>query len=345
MKYGAGGTKCGTRRQWLAIAGVLCLATALAAGVACGDDDDSGPDELTSVTLMLDWTPNTNHAGIYLAQANGWYEEEGIDLTIVEPGQTGVDQVVAAGQAQFGIAVQESVIPARAQGIPIVSIAAIIQHNDSSFMSLEEDGIERPADLAGKTYAGFGGVLETALLSYLVACDGGDPDSIEYVEVGNANYLALLEDDRADFVWIFEGWDGVRVREIEQKPISTLKFRDYLDCIPDWYTPVIITSEDMIAEQPDVVRAFMAATARGYEAAGEDPEASADALLAGAPELEEELVRAAAAYYVGKYVDEGREWGLQDEEIWTEFVAFLHQAGLIEEEIDVEAAYTNEFLP
>jgi ABC-type nitrate/sulfonate/bicarbonate transport system substrate-binding protein len=314
------------------------------AGIACGDDDD-GPDELTSVTLMLDWTPNTNHAGIYLAQANGWYEEEGIDLTIVEPGQTGVDQVVAAGQAQFGIAVQESVIPARAQGIPIVSIAAIIQHNDSSFMSLEEDGIERPADLAGKTYAGFGGVLETALLSQLVECDGGDPDTIEYVEVGNANYLALLEDDRADFVWIFEGWDGVRAREIEEKPISTLKFKDHLDCIPDWYTPVIITSEEMIAEQPDVIRAFMAATARGYEAAGEDPEASADALLAGAPELEEELVRAAAAYYVGKYVDEGREWGLQDEDIWTEFVAFLLEAGLIEEEIDVEAAYTNEFLP
>jgi ABC-type nitrate/sulfonate/bicarbonate transport system substrate-binding protein len=322
---------------------VVALAATVTLAAACGDDDDGG--ELEPVTLMLDWTPNMNHAGIYLAKANGWYEDEGIDLTIIEPGQTGVDQVVASGEAEFGISVQENVIPARAQGIPIVSIAAVVQHNDSSFMSLEEDGITQPKDLEGKTYAGFGGVLELALLEQLVSCDGGDPSTIEHVEVGNANYLALLEDDEADFVWIFEGWDGVRAREVEKKPIATLKFRDHFDCIPDWYTPVIITSESMIAENEETVRNFMAATARGYEAAGEDAEASADALLEGAPELDEPLVRAAAEYYVGKYVDDGRQWGLQDEAIWTEFVRFLLDAGLIEEQIDVAAAYTNDFIP
>jgi ABC-type nitrate/sulfonate/bicarbonate transport system substrate-binding protein len=345
MKHEAAGPRFETRGRAgrLLLVGALALAGVAAFGLAaCGDDDDG---DLTPVTLMLDWTPNTNHAGIYLAKANGWYEEEGIDLEIIEPGQTTVDQVVAAGQAEFGISIQESVVPARAQGIPIVSVAAIVQHNDSSFMSLESDGITRPKDLEGKTYAGYGGVLETALLDQLVECDGGDPATIEEVEVGNTNFLALLEDDRADFVWIFEGWDGVRAREIEKKPISTLKFRDHFDCIPDWYTPVIITSESMIADDPDTVRAFMAATARGYEEAGRDAEASADALLEGAPELDEPLVRAAAEYYVGKYVDEGRQWGLQDEAIWTGFVQFLLDAGLIDQEIDVADAYTNEFIP
>jgi ABC-type nitrate/sulfonate/bicarbonate transport system substrate-binding protein len=137
----------------------------------------------------------------------------------------------------------------------------------------------------------------------------------------------------------------VRAREVEEKPISTLKFRDHLDCIPDWYTPMIITSEDMIEEDPETVRAFLAATSRGYEEAGKDADASAEALLAGAPELDEELVRAAAEYHVGKYVDEGRQWGLQDGEIWDGFVTFLVDAGLIEEPIDIGAAYTNDFLP
>jgi len=328
---------------WVVALAALALALA---GAACGDDDDGGNGgELTKVTLMLDWTPNTNHAGIYIAKANGWYEDEGIDLEIIEPGQTGVAQVVAAGQAEFGISVQEAVIPARAEGIPIVSIAAIIQHNDSSFMSLASEGISRPRDLAGKTYGGYGGQLETALLSQLVACDGGDPATIRYVEVGNTNFLALLESNEFDFVWIFEGWDGVRAREVEKKEISTIRFRDHFDCIPDWYTPVIITSERMIEEQPEVVRAFMAATARGYEEAQKNAEASAEALLEGAPELDEALVRAAAAYHVGKYVDEGRQWGLQDEEIWEEFVTFLVDAGLIAEPIDIASAYTNEFLP
>ena len=342
--------KCGVRRRFPGGAIVFVLLAVAFVGIACGDDDDDGGsggsgEELKSVTLMLDWTPNTNHAGIYLAKENGWYEEEGLDVQIVEPAQAGVVQVVAAGQAQFGISVQENVIPARAEDIPVVSIAAIVQHNDSSFMSLEEDNINAPKDLEGKKYGGFGGALETALLDTLVECDGGDPSTIEHVQVGDANFLALMEDDRFDFVWIFEGWDGVRAREIEEKPVNTLKFRDYLDCIPDWYTPVIIASEDMIEQDPDTVRAFLRATARGYDEAGQDAEASADALLAGAPELDEELVRAAAEYYVGKYVDEGRQWGLQDEEIWTEFVTFLVDAGLIEESIDVETAYTNDFLP
>jgi ABC-type nitrate/sulfonate/bicarbonate transport system substrate-binding protein len=336
----------------LAIGGALAVAGAAFLAAGCGDDDDEstpsgdgGGGELTSVTLMLDWTPNTNHAGIYIAQQNGWYEEEGLDVTIVEPAQAGVAQVVASGQAEFGISVQEALIPARAEGVPLVGIAAIIQHNDSSFMSLESDGITAPKDLEGKTYGGYGGILETALLETLVECDGGDPSTIDQVEVGDANFLALMEDDQFDFVWIFEGWDGVRAREVEEKPISTIKFRDHLDCIPDWYTPMIITSEDMIEEDPETVRAFLAATSRGYEEAGKDADASAEALLAGAPELDEELVRAAAEYHVGKYVDEGRQWGLQDGEIWDGFVTFLVDAGLIEEPIDIGAAYTNDFLP
>ncbi len=326
----------------IGLAGLAVAGGALGA-VACGDDDSGSG--LTNVTLMLDWTPNTNHAGIYVAKANGWYADEGINLKIVEPAQGGVEQIVAADKAEFGISIQEAVIPARAEGIPIISVGAIIQHNLSSLMSLQSEGITRPRDLEGKTYGGFGGALETALIEQLVRCDGGDPAKVKFVEVGNIDYLVGMEQGQFDFVWIFEGWDGVRAREVEKKPISTLQFKDYLNCIPDWYTPVIITSEKVARDKPDVVRKFMAATAKGYQVANTDAAASAKALLDAAPELDATLVNAAAAFHVGKYVDSGREWGTQDEAIWTSFTTFLKSAGLIDKDIDVKSAYTNEFLP
>ena len=162
-------TRYGTR---FLLMGLAVLAMGLIAA-ACGDDDDG--DELRSITMMLEWTPNTNHAGIYIAAAKGWYEDAGLDVEIIEPAAGGVEQVVGAGRAHFGISVQENVIPARAQDVPIVSVAAIIEHNTSSLIALGDEGITRPRDLEGKTYGGFGGALETALVSTLVECDGGGP--------------------------------------------------------------------------------------------------------------------------------------------------------------------------
>lgn len=346
-------------RPFLAAAVLLVSTFAIACG---GDDDDNGTatspsggtatsststtntGELRKVTFMLDWTPNTNHSGIYIAKANGWYEEAGLDVEIIEPGQNVVAQVVASGQAEFGISVAESLIPARAEGAPIVSIAAVIQHNTSSLMSLAEDAITTPKDLEGKTYGGFGGALETAIIEALVECDGGNPESIEYVEIGNVDFLIGMERDSYDFVWIFDAWDGVRSTEIEDKDVNFLRFSSYTNCIPDWYTPIIITSEGLIESDPELVRDFMTATTRGYEEAMENPDAAVDAILDAAPETNEELLRASAEFIKDKYVDEGRQWGLQDAEVWSEFEAFLREAGLTDTEVDTGEAFTNEFV-
>jgi ABC-type nitrate/sulfonate/bicarbonate transport system substrate-binding protein len=321
-------------------------ASASATGAATGSASATGTSSSghTDATLMLNWTPNAQHAGIYLALQNGWYEDAGIDLEVVEPATAGVDQVIGTGGAEFGISVAESVLPARAAGLPVVSIATILPYNDSSFMALSTTGIERPRDFEGKTYGGFGGPLETELLRTLVACDGGDPDAVEMVEVGNIDYLAGMEQGRFDFVWVFEGWDALRAHEIEGKAINTVKFVDWLDCIPDWYTPLFVASEETIADHPDLVRAFVEATARGYEAAIADPTAAADALLAAAPELDEALVRLSTEYHAPKFVGEAG-WGTQDPEVWSAFAAFLEDAGLLDGSADTTAAFTNEFIP
>lgn len=330
---------------------ILAVTLLLAGGLlaACGDgggDEDAGADgeDLQEVTLMLNWTPNAQHAGIYLAQAEGLYEAQGIDLEIVEPGEEGSDLAVGTGAADIGISQAESLLPAREQGVPVVSVATLFPVNDSSLMLLGEEGVESPGDLEGLTYGGFGGALETELVSRLVECDGGDPEAVESVEVGNVDYLAGLEQDRFDFVWVFEGWDALRAREIEQADISTIPFRDHQDCIPNWYTPIVIAGEDLLADDPEVVEAFLAATAEGYALADEDPEAAADALVAAAPELDEDLVFRSAAYHAPLFTEDGT-WGVQDQQVWAEFEVFLREAGLTTDEVDVDAAFTNEHLP
>lgn len=298
---------------------------------------------LRDVTVMLDWTPNTNHAGMYVALDNGWYTDAGMDVRIIQPGEQGGLPALASGDADFAVSVQEAVTPARAQGAPVVSVAAVLASNTSSLIALADEGIDRPADLAGHRYGGFGGELETELVRSLVACDGGDPDAVEFVEVGNVDYRAGLERDFFDFVWIFDGWDGIR---LEQAGLDTtsIRFADHFDCVPDWYTPLLATSEDLIEEDPGLIRDFVSVTARGYERAIEDPDEAADAVLSAAPELDEALVRASADHLAAHYAPDG-PWGTQDAAVWSEFTAFLQGAGLVPDDVDVEAAWTNEFLP
>lgn len=321
----------------------LAALALLAALAACGGGTPAPGDDLRAVTVMLNWTPNTHHAGVYAALGRGWYAEEGLDVAIVEPGDNSADQVVGAGQAAFGLSQAESLLPAREQGVPVVSIATVLPSNDSALMALGDEGIARPRDLVGKTYGGYGGPLERALVNQLVTCDGGDPDDVTFVEVGDIDYLGGLEQDRFDFAWVFNGWDVIAAREVAGADIATLPFAEQLDCIPDWYTPIFITNEQTLAEDPELVRAFLAATRRGYELADADPAAAADLLLAGA-ELDADLVRASAEYHAGRYIADGEGWGVQDAAVWERFAAFLDEAGLTEGGGAVDDAFTNAHL-
>jgi ABC-type nitrate/sulfonate/bicarbonate transport system substrate-binding protein len=326
----------------------LLAAVALVAAAACGDDGDSegagGPNR-DRLTVVLDWTPNTNHAGLYLAQARGWYREAGLEVEIRQPGDAGALQLLGSGRADIALTVHEELVPARAEGVPAVALAAVIQHNTSSLLALADEGVRRPADLEGKSYGGFGGPLERELVSRLVRCDGGDPSTVEFTDVGNVDYRVGLERDFYDFVWIFDGWDKIRLADVEQADVTTLPFIEHTDCIPDWYTPMIATTEAKVDQEPEVVERFMAATAQGYRAAMAEPDAAADALLEAAPELDERLVRRSARYLATRFAEDPGRWGRQETAVWERFVEFLVDAGLIEEPIEVGPAFTNRFLP
>ncbi|MGQ0824200.1 MAG: ABC transporter substrate-binding protein [Actinomycetota bacterium] len=330
---------------WLAATLALVLVV-----TGCGGDDDSAADDRTGemrhATLVLNWTPNAHHLGVYAAAERGWYEDAGIDLEIVESATGGTaEPAVGNGEAEFGISIAEAVLPARAEDIPIVSIATILPVNDSALMSLAEDGIEQPSDLAGATYGGYGGPLETEIINTLAECGGVDPTAVRHVEVGNVDYLAGMDADRFDAAWIFSGWDALRATEVEGVDVDLLRFEDHFDCIPNWYTPLFIASEDLLADDPELVRDFLEVTTRGYELAVEDPHAAAESMLDAVPEMDETLLRAAADYYATRFTVDGAPFGTQERAVWATFEAFLRTAGSMDEAVVVDDAFTNEFLP
>jgi ABC-type nitrate/sulfonate/bicarbonate transport system substrate-binding protein len=326
------------------VAGVVLVAL-LASSCASGSSP-SKESERTNVQVMLDWTPNTNHGGMYLAKAEGYYRAAGLDVTFIQPGQgADVNQVVAQGTVDFGVSAAEQLVPARAAGVPVVSIAAIIQHNTSSLISLQSSGITRPRELAGHTYGAFGGTFEKALIDQLVRCDGGDPSRVRFTQVGDSDYREGMSRHHYDAVWVFDGWDVIRMADIDHVALNRIPFIDHTSCIPDWYTPILVTSQKLIDHDPALVRRFLAATAHGYRDAMADPSKAADALLAGAPGLDRNLVERSASYLSTRYSSDPQAWGQQDPKVWRTFVRFLEDHRIIKVGFDVSAAFSDAYLP
>ncbi|WP_083270935.1 ABC transporter substrate-binding protein [Bacillus marinisedimentorum] len=318
---------------------------------ACGNEEaadseaetDTENEQDQEVTVMLDWFPNTNHTGLYAALENGYYEEQGLDVEIVQPGEGGsAGQIVASGKADFGVSYQEGVTQARSAGIPLVSIAAVIQHNTSAFASLKEESITTPKDFEGKRYGGWGAPMEEAVLKAVMKADDADFSKVDMVTLGATDFFKSIGRD-ADFEWIYYGWDGVEA-ERQGIELNTIMLND-LDQALDYYTPVLVTNEDHIENNPELVEKFMDATSKGYEYAIDNPEKAADILIKHAPELNEELVKKSQQWLSPRYQDDAEQWGVQEDDVWKRFADWMHERELIEENIDPEAAFTNEFLP
>ncbi len=333
-------------KQIIRICTLLLAAIALVACSSTGptDNGESPSDQpLQRITFALDWTPNTNHSGLCIARDEGYFAEEGLEVDLQQSDMAFIE-MVGTGAAEFGIASQEQVLQARAASgqVPIVSIAAVLQHNTSGFASFPQTGISTPSDFEGKTYAGWGTELELAMIQTLMDADGADFDQVNIINQTATDFFAALETE-ADFVWLYYGWDGLSA-ELRGSPVDFMLLQD-VDPDLDMYSPTIITNEQVIADDPELVERFLRAAARGYAAAMADPQLAVDALLAEAPELDEALVAASQDYLNDYYVAQAPRWGEMDPQRWTDFNAWMAENGLLESAIQPEDAYTNDFLP
>lgn len=328
------------RRKVWQMCGVIVLGTVLMLTGCGGKEKAAG--ELQEVKLVLDWTPNTNHTGLYVAQKQGLWEKHGLKVEIILPPEAGASALVAGGSADFGIGAQESMILARENGLPLVSIAPIIQHNTSGFASPVDRNIKEPKDFEGKSYGGWGSPAEEAVIGSIMNVQQADVKKVNFVSAGSADFFTAVKKG-IDFEWIFYGWTGIEA-ELRNEPVNMVYLTDYSKQL-DYYTPLILTNEKLIKEKPDVVRAFLAGASEGYQYAIANPDEAANILIEAVPEINAELVKASQEWLSPKYQDDAARWGEQKKEIWSGYGEWLTSNGLLTKELDYDAMFTNEFLP
>lgn len=333
-------------------AGILSIivASGLAACGAAGNETDSPAAKkgLTRITLCLDWTPNTNHTGIYSAKTLGYYEKEGLDVVIVQPPENGAAVMCASGQAQFAIEAQDTMAAALDAGseLNITAVAALIQHNTSGIISRKGDGIDSPRGLEGKKYSTWQIPTELAMLEKVMTDDGGDFSKVILIPNDVTDEPAALAAHRTDAIWIFYGWSGVNA-EVEGVDCDYWNLKD-IDPVFDYYTPVIIVNNDFLKGSPETVKAFLAATEKGYEYAAKDPEKAADMLIMGDDTGSllgsEELVYASQRWLSEQYVSDALRWGYFDPERWNKFYTWLYDNKLTAKDL-TGIGYSNDYLP
>lgn len=298
--------------------------------------------ELKKVTVILDYVPNTNHTGMYVALDKGYYEAEGLDVEIIEPTEGATATLIAQQKGTFGIAYQEDVTIALTaeDPLPIKAIATIIQHNTSGFVSLQDSGITSPADFEGKTYAGWAGPGESAVLEACMTKEGKDFSKLNMVISDGSGFEALGKS--CDLMWFFEGWDCITA-EMNGVKLNYMECRQ-LDERLDYYTPIIITSDAVIEEDPEMISAFLRATEKGYQDAISEPDACAEILYSHAPTYDLEMLKKSQEYLAVKYMEDTDTWGLMKDEVWDNYSSFLAEYGVINQAIPASECYTNEFL-
>ena len=336
------------KKRLLAATLALGLSVSLA---ACGQETQDKPQdeekELEKITFVLDWTPNTNHTGLYVAIANGYFEDAGLEVEVVQPPEDGAEVLVASGKAQFGVSFQDYIAPGLIgdDPLPITAVAAIIQHNTSGIISRAGEGMDTPRGLEGHKYATWDLPVEKATIAQVMKADGGDFDKVELIPSTVTDEVSALQSKSVDAIWIYYAWAGVAC-EVAGLDTDYFAFAD-IDPVFDYYTPVIIGNNTYLEEHPDQAKAFVAAMSRGYQYAMENPEKAAQILMEAAPELasNEELVVASQKYLAEQYQAEAERWGEFDADRWSGFFTWLNDNQLLEGTVDPNAGFTNDYLP
>ena len=311
-------------KKILAVVLTAALALGIAAGCAAQKTNESSQEsktsetaEKTKITFVLDWTPNTNHTGLYVAQDKGYFSDAGLEVEIVQPPEDGAEMLVGANKAQFGVSFQDSMLKGK--------------------------GMDKPKGMEGKKYATWDLPIEKATLKQVIEADGGDFSKVELIPSTVTDEVSALQSGAVDAIWIFYGWAGVAT-EVAGLETDYFAFKD-IDPVFDYYTPVIIGNSDWMKENPDTAKAFLSAMKKGYEFAVENPDEAADILLKNAPELDKELVKASQKYLSKEYKSDVDRWGYIDPSRWNAFYNWINDNSLFEVKVPENTGFSNEYLP
>ncbi len=328
-------------RYFHALGLILLLAISVLSLMACqpqSSDSENGAstEGLTDFVISLDWVPNTNHTGLYVALENGYFTQQGLNVKIVQPSEDSASTLVANKRADFGVYFQPNMVKRLTKEVPITAVAAILQHNTAGLMSLESLEAQTPKDLNGLRYSTWEDPIDDATVADLVG------DNLVKIPGEATDASVALRMNQFDYILAFYGWDGIHAK---QQGVDTQFFflKDY-EPVFDYYSPVIIANNDLLANQPELAKKALTAIKQGYEYAAKNPDASAEILLKHAPETNRELAIASQRYLSPLYLDDNGEWGKFDYARWDRFFDWVYRNNLIEEPLAPQAGVSNDYL-
>lgn len=297
----------------------------------------------TKISVALDWLPYAMHSGLYVAKERGYFTDEGLDVDIHAPADAAtILQTVAQGRDNFGLNYQPDVLLARSEGLPVVSVAALTQHSLAALMTLEESGLKRPRDLKGKRIGHAGVPLERLLFDTILK-NNGVQKGIEDVQFTNVGYDALtgLLAGQLDAISVYYTNQPV-IAENQGRKVNIIKVTDY--GVPDYYDLVIVTNEEMIKNNPDVVERFLRAITKGYKEAAANPQDAIKLMARSNPELDLAVANKEILLEAPIWIADNGVFGWQEEGRWLSFAQWMKNGGLLTKPVDARQAFTNSFI-
>ena len=314
--------------------------------MACGTKEkvEEKAVELKKVDFLLDWVPNTNHTGLFVAKEKGYFAEEGIDLDIKQPANESTSGLVINNKAPMGIYFQDYLAPKLAKGAGVTAIAAIIENNTSGIISDKKFNIQNPKDLENHKYGTWDIPIELAMLKIIMENQGGDFSKVIKIPNTDDNSITNIANGLFDFAAIYYGWDKIMADNLKIET-NFFYFKDYADEL-NFYSPIIIANNDYLRENSEEAKKILKAIKKGYQYAMENPEESADILIKYAPELtnKRDFVVESQKYLSKEYASNKESWGYIDASRWNKFYNWINENNLLNEKIPENTGFSNDYL-
>ncbi|MCH7323890.1 ABC transporter substrate-binding protein [Solibacillus sp. MA9] len=313
--------------------------------VGCSNDkgsQENGQSELEKISIMLDWYPNAVHSALYVAKEKGYFEEQGLDVEIQMPADTNDPlKLAATGKVDLAISYQSQVVQSRAEGIPVVSVAAYVRHSLDSIMMKKETGINSPKDLEGKSVGYPSTVITEAVIKTMVEHDGGDFSKVKMTDVG-WDLIPAVATDKVDAIGGGYINHELVLLNKEGYEMEALRLDDY--GVPDNYELVIVAGEKTFNKKKASIEKFWQAVTKGQQFVKEDPEAGLQILLANEnadSTLDAEVEKESLKILLPLMEDEGVPFGYQEEESWQNVANWLYEAGVIDTKVEPQQFVQN----
>jgi putative hydroxymethylpyrimidine transport system substrate-binding protein len=325
------------------LAALLALALLVATG--CGEKKDVlEPKGSKNLELLLDFFPNADHAGIYAAQADGYFKQAGLAVKIRAPADPAAPiKDVAAGRVDLAISYEPEVLRARDKGLRVIAVGALVNRPLTSIISLPRAGIRRIRDLKGKRVGTAGIDYQTAYLQTILTDAGVDPRTVKQRNVGFNLNPALLTNKVAATLGGYWNYEGLQLRLAGRKPRIVPVDKAG---VPTYDELVFVANEDALDRDKDKIRAFIGAVSRGARALRGDPTGEIQGLLKANPDLDPKLQKASVTETLPAFFPPaGKPFGYQDPAAWDEFTSWMRENHLLTKVPSAKGAFTNELLP